>query len=417
MPIDSIDIEILKDATCNLTPSSQAINHVDFSKQDIFNYGVFHYEIPPEKIGENDFDYLESKIPAYVLMYEDHVKVSTDNNSIECHVTGEAAKNVSEIVGIAAGLKAAIKIFNIEKKDIEKIGLSGKKEKRLDFKANINGQEIQIETKGTTYETSVKGMLDDIHAKKEGKDNIVNKFGFVTLFSKLNELKKTQLFMTDPTVEPTENPFDGIYKFINYYLIYFSFILDNVEYNKIYQRLHMHNFQKTSKNIIKIKKIKYDFTYRNKTYVGQCFDKRLLVQIIDKHIKYNENKTSLFSRLTESVGTNKYFLGIDKNILESINKNNIQNLSRYSSENFCEIHKEYEYIQMSDGIILIISRQGALQEMEEKFTEEKVKKRLNNFQSFIQRSPHKCGASCRSKGIEGKPCDILTYREHCRYHR
>lgn len=99
----SVNIEIIKDDTCKLLPSFQNINHLKFSKQDIFNYGVFHYDIPPEKIGDNDFEYLESKIPGYVLLYEDHVKISKDDNSITCQVTGEAAKNVSEIVGISVG--------------------------------------------------------------------------------------------------------------------------------------------------------------------------------------------------------------------------------------------------------------------------------------------------------------------------
>lgn len=308
-----------------------------------------------------------------------------------------------------------MEIFDIQKKDIEKIGLSTIKEKRLDFKAFVNGSEIQIETKGTTYKNNVKSMIKDVHAKKEGKNNIANKFGFVTLLSKAGKSESAKVYATDPLVEGNESHFKGIYKFINYYLIYFSFILDNVEYNKIHQLLY--NQRKIRKNTIKIQKIEYSFLYKDRQYMGQCFDKRLLLRFIDKYINDEDTSASLFSKLTDTVGKEKYFLGIDTNILKNINNSNVTFLSNYNSPNTYDIQKGYEYIQMSDGILLIISRNAALPEMEEKFTEEKVKKRLNNFQSFIQHRPHECGASCRSRGIEGKPCEILTYRGHCRYHR
>ena len=131
----------------------------------------------------------------------------------------------------------------------------------------------------------------------------------------------------------------------------------------------------------------------------------------------DDNITSLFKKLTANYDRNKYFLGLDIEILKNINSRNIKFLDNYILEDIYDTHENYSYIQMSDGVLFIISKNGALPEMEEKFSEAKVKRRLGQLYSFERGIPHKCGASCRSKDIEGKPCDILTYREHCHFHR
>jgi hypothetical protein len=104
-------------------------------------------------------------------------------------------------------------------------------------------------------------------------------------------------------------------------------------------------------------------------------------------------------------------------ILKNINSRNIKFLDNYILEDIYDTKENYSYIQMSDGVLFIISKNGALPEMEEKFSESEVKRRLAQLYLFERGIPHKCGASCRSKDIEGKPCDILTYREHCHFHR
>ena len=142
----SINIEIIKDDTCKKLKVQKELN---VSKEDIFNYGIFHYEIPPDRLSDNNFEYLESKIPAYVGMYEDYIDFDISRQSIKSKTSGESAKNLSEIVGIAIGLKSAIQIFGLNKKEIENIPISTKQEKRLDYKSTYNGSEIHIETKGT----------------------------------------------------------------------------------------------------------------------------------------------------------------------------------------------------------------------------------------------------------------------------
>lgn len=123
----AINIEFIKDNTCDeLTVPS----YLSFEKEDIFNYGIFHYEIPPDKISDNNFEYLQSKIPAYIGIYEDYVDINEPENSIKSKTTGESAKNLSEIVGIAVGLKSAIEIFNLKKNNIENIPITDKQGKR-----------------------------------------------------------------------------------------------------------------------------------------------------------------------------------------------------------------------------------------------------------------------------------------------
>ena len=77
-------------------------------------YFIMKYHL--KKIGENDFEYLQGKIPAYYMLYDDQIDIPDKRNAIICKVSGEAAKNVSEIVGIGIGLKAASFIFKIQKK-------------------------------------------------------------------------------------------------------------------------------------------------------------------------------------------------------------------------------------------------------------------------------------------------------------
>ena len=408
----SINIEIIKDDTCKKLKVPKKLN---VSKEDIFNYGIFHYEIPPDKLSDNNFEYLESKIPAYVGMYEDYIDIDEGRQSIKSKTSGESVKNLSEIIGIALGLKSAIKIFGLNKKEIENIPISTKQEKRLDYKSTYKGSEIHIETKGTTNKYNVKTMIQDIHAKKVGKNSINHKYGFVTLFDGLNKNNGTKIYVTDPNVEPFENNFKGVYKYIYYYLIYFSFILDNPDYNKLFKTLIYK--RSINKNTIKIDKFDYSFTFKNKKYLGQCFDKRLILKLVQNSMTDNDNITSLFKKLTTNYNRNKYFLGLDIEILKNINSRNIKFLDNYILEDIYDTKENYSYIQMSDGVLFIISKNGALPEMEEKFSEAKVKRRLGQLYSFEKREPQKCGAPCKSKDIEGKPCDILTYRGHCHFHR
>jgi len=95
----------------------------------------------------------------------------------------------------------------------------------------------------------------------------------------------------------------------------------------------------------------------------------------------------------------------------------LTSLTTYSSSDRYETLGGQQYMQMSDGVLFIRSRDGSLPEMEEKFPESDVRARLFEFNDYLSGAGHECGAPCRSREIEGKPCEIKTYREHCHFHR
>jgi hypothetical protein len=389
------------------------VSHIEIEKQDIFNYGVFHYEVPPDKIGENEFEYLESKIPSYYGLYSDHLDLTVDK--IVCKVSGEAAQRLSEIVGIGVGLKSALDIFNLRKKDIGKIKASKKREKRLDFNVKIPSGHIDIETKGTVVASNVAGMISDVHSKKIGKPTGVNRYGFVTLLRKAEHTDRSIIYVTDP--ESDEKPINlrGIYVHIAHYLAYLRFALDNPGYNRL-ARIVLKG-SKYKKPPIKFEKIKYSLDYSGKTYLGKCFDKRLIVENISEFRSVSKSIDGLFRSLTKFVGKEKYFLGIDSEILEAINKKDISFLEEYDSKDQYSVSDGVEYIHMSDGVLFIKSLNGALPKMDEIFPEEDVKSRLQLIARFNNHEPKECGAPCRSRDIEGKPCEIMTYRGNCHFHR
>lgn len=404
---------LVPDATCQNHHKIAGINSIDVEKCDIFNFGIFHYEIPPDKVSENDFEYLESKIPSYYGLYEDHIDV--DDTRIICKVPGEAATRVSEIVGIAIGLKASKVLFQFKRKDIQKIGVSKKREKRLDFKVDTPTLKIDIETKGTTGAGTVASMIGDIHAKKTGKPNGISRFGFVTLLRKLSDNDQTKIFVTDPDGELHPPSFKGVFNYIAHYCQYLSFALDNSNYNRVVRKLLAG--KRYNRRLINTDRIRYRFSFKGRVYLGQCFDKRLQGDLISQYGKDVKSIDALYSVLTKQIGKEKYFLGVDYAVLNAINLKDESFLDSYESNDSYSTINQHEYFEMSDGALFIKSTNGSLPEMERQFTETDVKSRLRGIISFDRREPHLCGAPCRSREKEGDPCQIMTYRDYCHFHR
>lgn len=191
--------------------------------------------------------------------------------------------------------------------------------------------------------------------------------------------------------------------------------MDNPIYNRIVKVLEKKiNYRKP---IIKEDKIKYIFEYNGLEYWGQCFDKRLILSKIRNYSENFRNLDQLFNILTSRIGREKYFLGLDKNIIKNINKKNTSFLENYSSNDIYQSRHNIEYIQMSDGALFIKSKNGELPEMERQFPEDEVKERLIQIINRERNEWHKCGAPCKSREKEGKPCEIKTFREHCHFHR
>jgi hypothetical protein len=418
-----MDIDFEADETLKDSHWFTGIKSIHIEKQDIFSYGVFKRAIPPEKLGDNNFDYLQSKIPTYHDLYDDQIRFQENSKKIIAKVTGEDAKDISEIVGIAVGLKSAEAILKLEKKAFRKITTSEThgRHKRLDFESILNGKKIEIETKGTTYTNKVSNMIDDIHKKKEDQKGLhperINRYGFVTVLQKIKDKNTAKIFATDPEDYSTYQSYEGIYSYIDYYLIYLSFILDNTNYNRIVKILKNRRSYSYRKPLVRLDKLRYKFEYGNKEYYGQCFDKRLILEIITKLYKDDDTVHKLFLRLTGNIGKIKYFLGIDIDIIKNLNYRNTNFLNEYQSYNIYKIENDIEYIQMSDGILFIKSANGQLKKLEEQFSEKEVEKRLKELFYYTKKEPHQCGAPCRSREKEGKPCKILTYREYCHFHR
>src|ERR1017187_7991492 len=124
---------------------------VNVQKEDIFSYGVFQYEPPPDKIRESAYEHLQSMIPAYYGMYHEQIDFFEDARAIVCTVHDEAARRVNEVVGIGIGLKAASELLKFDRRHITRIPPSPDRGKRLDFDVKRDGESFQIETKGTLY--------------------------------------------------------------------------------------------------------------------------------------------------------------------------------------------------------------------------------------------------------------------------
>jgi hypothetical protein len=392
----------------------QTASNAIIDKEDVFTFGIFNYEIPPQKLGEDAFEYLNSKIPAYRIIYEDFIEFDSIGNRIINHATGEMARDVSEIIGIGVGLKASTSLFNYQRKNIVRIGISERKEKRLDFILKENSRVVEIETKGTVIPSNVSKMIQHTKDKKLGKPAGISRYGFIVEQRKADETNPSIIHVTDPLGDPIEIDED-IFYFGFYYLPYFMYILDNPDYNKVVKKI----IKKTKfrKYLVQKEKIKYRYRFEDKVYLGQCFDNRLVIETIKKYASNSRNVDQLFNMLTSSCGKTKYFLGIDENILDFLNSRMANNLINYSITETYINNSNYSQLRLSDGTLLIISKNGALPTMEDVFPEEDVKNRLREFYDYSNNERHPCGAPCRSREKEGKPCDIMTYRSNCHFHR
>jgi len=67
--------------------------------------------------------------------------------------------------------------------------------------------------------------------------------------------------------------------------------------------------------------------------------------------------------------------------------------------------------------LIIKSTDGFDKQLENIFTEDEVKKRLGLSFEETKGNSHKCGEPCTSREIEGKPCEMNTFRNKCHHHR
>lgn len=387
------------------------IQEITIKKPIIFEYGVLNQQVPRDRIGENEFEYLEGLIPSLASRYEDYIRI--DNFRIINNAQGEDIKDISEIIGVGVGLYYATKLLGINKNKIKKIPKAENGEKYLDFSFSESDKMYECETKGTTRKNNIGAIIKDVKDKKKNKPDIACRFGVVTLARKSEEEDHSKIVVCDD-YDNIENKYKyDIYHYLDYYKFILSVILDNPAYNKLERAIG-----KGVTHSLKIvpKKISGLYVYNGTEYMGRYFDKRLILDIIKRLYKKGMDKEALFKLLTSKMGREKYFLGISRDIVTALNTSNMTLLSQKQKQLIDETYNKL-VILGNDGVIFIKSSDGIDDQVETRFTEQDVKNRLNLIFNYANRSPHRCKAPCRSREIKGKPCDIMTFREHCHFHR
>ncbi len=190
--------------------------------------------------------------------------------------------------------------------------------------------------------------------------------------------------------------------------------MDSTYYNRLVNKIEN---KKLRKNSIRTKSIKHTYIFDGNEYIGQYFDKRLILDFIADFYRKDMELNRLFRVLTAKFGRQKFFMGLDKKLVELMNARNIKELRKYFSEPLIIENDKRTLIRDADGVIFICSINGADKQIENGFMEKDVKERLSYIVAAITNTPHECGAPCRSKDKEGKPCEKLTFRDHCHFHR
>ena len=389
------------------------IKTIDIDKQLMFKYGILNEDVP-SFIGENDFEYLQSKVPSLTEFYGDNIRI--DKNRIISFASGENTKRISEIIGVGVCLRYAIELLQINPNRINKIPKPDTMIKYMDFVVNKDGHRYEIEAKGTTVHSNSKknSLLKDIQEKKKASDKTACKFGVITIANKEDNLNDTEIIVCDDYEDVNNNFKDNIDRYISYYKFFLSFILDSTYYNRMMVKV---DEGKIHENLIDVKKIKSKYEYNGVTYLGEYFDKRLVMSKISTNFQKDMTIDQIFNLLTQKEGIVKYFIGVDIRIIEYLNSLNVDGLSSYNIEKMIVDKENQNIIQDADGVIFVTASDNADGQVNGNFTEEEVRSRLASMVNFINGTPHECGAPCRSKEKEGEPCEILTYRDYCHFHR
>lgn len=384
----------------------------EICKPEIFKYGIMVEEVPPH-IVDSDFDYLQSKIPAYELLHSDFINVKLDK--IENLSNDDRKKKmISEIIGVAFGIKYTVELLNTNPNKFKKIGvpINGK---YLDYSLIHENLEYELETKGTVSKNYNRFKKDILEKKKnELLKDVFLRFGTIAMINNPGEIESSQCVVVDDPPDDNnkaENDYSYEAQLLNY-AMFLSYILDSKYYNKFVKPLKNKRFRR-----VKINQEKFfaQYKFKDKMYLGECFDYRLIRDDLDT-LKQN-NIEDLYSYKTQQYGKVKFFIGLDVDVIDAINTKNEDYLKTYKSEWIYKENKESYSFLDRDGILIIKSVNGSNLQLEKLFTEDEVKYRLGASLNERNGYSHKCGAPCTSRDIEGKPCEIRTYRRFCHFHR
>lgn len=386
------------------------ITELEFDKMDIFKYGILNEAVPP-KIKENEFDYLESKIPFLFGLYQDFIELDTDriiNLSEE-----ENSKRISETIGVGVGLLYTTKLLKINPNAIQRIKAQ-KKKKYLDFKVLTQSKQYEIETKGTINHSKKNSLLNDILAKKKDSNTKAVKCGVITLANKFNNKVPSRLIVCDDWEEKSIDNDMAFMDYFYYYEFFLSFIMDSTFYNRMHHKIEKYD---NVKNLINTKSIPFCYMYNDRKFLGQYFDKRLIIELVKENYYKGMTLELLYEVMTEKVGISQIFLGIDYEMIKCLNSGNVDEIRTYAIEKSLVAENETEVVMCDvDGVIIVGSRGGNPQ-FKNDFTDAVVKTRMKHILNYITNTPHECGGVCRSREKEGESCKKLTFRDRCHFHR
>jgi hypothetical protein len=410
---DVTTFQIELDETVKENELFQSLNCITICKPEIFKYAIMMWEVPTH-IKESDFDYLQSKIPGLELLISDHIRFY-DNRIENLSKDDRVKKIISEAIGVGIGLKYSSELLKSSPNKFKKIG-APEKGKYLDYSTIVDNKEFEIETKGTVskYYSAFK---KDILAKKNDSSLkvVYQRFGTISMYNNAGETSNSKcVIVDDPPSNSTIKVDDTFETQLLSYAVFLSYILDSKYYNKYIKPL---KGNKRGKIRVNEKKFFAKYSLNGKQFYGECFDYRLIRENIVISSFHENALGEIFDKVTKAKGQTKFFIGIEESVINSINKREVDILKNYKLTNHLEEGEGYTRFLDQDGILIVKSMAGGDQQLEKIFTEEEVKKRLGFHLNFLRGKPHKCNAPCKSRLIKGKPCDKLTYRQNCHFHR
>lgn len=400
------------DATAKDVELFKEKSEFEICKPEIFKYGVMAEEVP-DHIEDSDFDYLQSKIPAYELLHDDFISVQ--NNRIEnLSKDDRKQKVISEIIGVAFGIKYTVELLQVSPNMFKKIGIPTKG-KYLDYSITHMQKKYELETKGTIGRYYSRFKNDILKKKKDSNsDNVYLKFGTIAMINCPSDNKECRCIIVDDPPNENNNVDESSLQvqLLNYGL-FLSYILDSKYYNKFIKPLKIGKIKK-----VKINKGKFfgKYSFCGKDYYGECFDYRLIREDLDT-LKYNDDHNQAFKEKTQKFGVTKLFIGVEESVVDAINSKDLAFFDNYISD--WKLIEEFNITKFldRDGILIIKSKNGEDEELEKIFPEEEVLKRLGYSNNQQLGYAHECGAPCRSREKKGKPCEVRTYRSACHFHR
>ena len=370
----------------------------------------------PEHVREADFEYLQSKVPALDSLLSDHIELSTDSIYNLCK-DDRTQKLISEYVGVGIGLKYSTLLLNTTPNKFKRINRAVKG-KYLDYSTISLEKKYEIETKGTVgrYYSEMKKDVLNKKANQKGA-NVHLRFGTISMLKKDKTLIKSKsqcVIVDDPPIEVPEEEDDTFMTQLYSYAGFLSHILDSKYYNKFIKRLRS---TRSARLAVPGGRFFGRYNFEKRKYFGEFFDHRHIVKEFLPLAGNNTTLGTLFEAVTRKLGRKKLFIGIEESLIKAINLKDQNYLNLYALQPRFIVEKGVTRFLDRDGILIVKSVGGHDKQINQLFPEKEVERRLGLFLSYIRQQAHRCGAPCTSPGIEGKPCEKLTYRDRCFFHR